>query len=171
MLRVDLRDFSAGPIETVAKVPATDPALAGLDLRFEGPITVAGRLMESGPAGYFWDGRVGARVTMACRRCLTPVTVAVDQRVQALFTEDEAADDPAAYVIPRRAVELDLGATIRDELILAAPGFVVCRDECRGLCARCGEDLNLGPCECRPEPDPRWAALKVLDTGAGDDTR
>jgi uncharacterized protein len=51
---------------------------------------------------------------------------------------------------------------IREELILAVPEYVLCREECRGLCPRCGKDLNEGPCACRPEPDPRWAALEAL---------
>ena len=53
-------------------------------------------------------------------------------------------------------------SAIRDELILAAPRYLQCRDDCRGLCPRCGQDLNAGPCGCAPEPDPRWSALYAL---------
>ena len=43
-------------------------------------------------------------------------------------------------------------------------GFALCRDDCKGLCPRCGADLNAGPCDCAPQTaDPRWDALRKLD--------
>ena len=39
---------------------------------------------------------------------------------------------------------------------------LLCREDCKGLCSRCGKNLNLGPCDCRKEPDPRLAALAQL---------
>ena len=60
--------------------------------------------------------------------------------------------------------ELDLGAWTRDALALALPAQIVCREECLGLCAICGENLNAAGPEHghEPEPDPRWAALREL---------
>ncbi len=86
--------------------------------------------------------------------------MAVDVRV--LFTEDAGTDDPDAYVIPPNVTELDLAPMIREELILAVPDYVLCREECQGLCAQCGQDLNVARCDCRPAPDPRWEALEAL---------
>ena len=37
------------------------------------------------------------------------------------------------------------------------------REDCLGLCARCGGDRNLGECACEPESDPRWSVLRDLD--------
>jgi uncharacterized protein len=162
MLRVDLRALAAGPLETVAEISPDDPGLADLEFRPQEPVRVAGRIMASGPGSYFWEGRLRTRVSAACRRCLAPVTVALDQAVHLLFTEDQGADDPSAVVIPPHAADLDLGVAIREELILAAPEFALCREDCRGICPRCGEDLNQGPCQCPRDADPRWAALDVL---------
>ena len=47
-------------------------------------------------------------------------------------------------------------------LVLAMDSKHVCRADCKGLCPRCGADLNEGPCACRPETDPRLAALAQL---------
>jgi len=60
--------------------------------------------------------------------------------------------------------ELDVGAWTRDALALALPARILCREECRGLCAVCGENLNTAePGHTHaPEPDPRWAALREL---------
>jgi uncharacterized protein len=169
MLRVDLRAAADGPVETNADLPVADPALADLEFAPTQPVRVTGRLMGSGPGSYYWEGRVRTQVRCTCRRCLAPVTVGVDDDVRLLFTEDEDNDDPAAVTIPPRAAELDFGEVIREALILAAPEYAVCRDDCRGLCPRCGADLNEGPCGCRPEVDARWAAIQALQTRPNDE--
>jgi uncharacterized protein len=162
MLRVDLRAAAAGPVETDTDVPATDPALADLETVPTRPVAVSGRLMAAGAGSYYWAGHVRTQVQAACRRCLVPVRVEVDEPVRLLFTEDEDNDDPAAVILPPRAVEIDLGDAVREALILAMPEFPLCRDDCRGLCARCGADLNQGECRCSPPADPRWGALQAL---------
>lgn len=168
---INLRALSRGPIETVAIVPIDDPHLADLGFALEWPVTVRGRLMESGAGRYFWDAELATQVARSCRRCLTPVAQPVRVRVQALFTEDVGTDDPAAYPLPAHATEIDLGAAVREELILAVPQYVECREGCRGICGGCGTDLNTGACRCGPEPDRRWAALEALRAALPDDER
>jgi DUF177 domain-containing protein len=52
---------------------------------------------------------------------------------------------------------------MRDSVGLALPLNPLCRDDCAGLCARCGKDLNEGACECVDDDiDPRWDALAAL---------
>ena len=162
MLRVDLRAAATDPVETDAEVLATDPALADLDTVPTRPVLVSGRLMGAGPGAYYWAGRVRTQVQVTCRRCLTPVLVDVDDPVRLLFTEDQDNDDPAAVILPPRAAEIDLGDAVREALILAMPEFPLCREDCRGLCARCGADRNQGECRCPPAADPRWGALQAL---------
>ena len=171
MLRVDLRALAAGPLETDAVVPPDDPGLADLEFTPIEPVRVSGRIMASGPGSYYWEGRLRTRARVACRRCLVLVEVVIDERVDLLFTEDQGADDPSAVIIPPRSTTLELGDAIRGELILAAPEFVLCREDCRGICPRCGTDLNEGPCRCPPDRDPRWAALEALKPRAGEEKR
>ena len=61
--------------------------------------------------------------------------------------------------------ELDVRGWARDALALALPAQIVCREECLGLCPRCGENLNeAGPDHHHePEPDARWAALREIE--------
>ena len=47
-------------------------------------------------------------------------------------------------------------------LELEFPRKILCREDCRGLCPHCGHDLNLGPCDCKPEIDPRWEPLQAI---------
>lgn len=171
MLLVDLRAVATGPFETKAEIAIDDPILEGLELALQEPLRVEGRLTSSGPSQYYWQGSLATRLASACRRCLEPMTVDVDASVSALFTEEEGADDASTYVIQRDGTELDLGPMVREELALAAPKYVTCRDSCKGLCAHCGKDLNQGPCSCEPEPDPRWAVLRALRTDGPDTER
>jgi uncharacterized protein len=158
-----LRELAHGPIDTPGELAQADPLFEGLDLALDGPVRVTGRLQSTGEGRYFWHGGLRTVVAAHCRRCLRPVTVPVEADVGALFSRDaDALEDPDAYALAPEARVIDLRPAIREELILAAPRYVVCREDCRGLCPRCGQDLNVGPCGCAPEADPRWSALASL---------
>jgi len=151
MLRVDLRDLNRGPVETVGGLEPDDPVLAGLGLDLIGPVSVEGRLQATGPGEYFWRARVQADVRSDCRRCLAEVVRHVDEDLDVLFSDDpDAAEDPAVYLLPPGAAAIDLGDVVREELALAVPPYPLCREDCAGLCPRCGADLNAGACACAP---------------------
>jgi uncharacterized protein len=171
MLRVDLRALDEGPIETQGVVAADDPLIADAEFVLADSVRIRGRLMESGPGRYYWHGTLSTRVAASCRRCLADVSVEVAPELRVLFTEEAGADDAAAYPVPPQATELELGEMVREELILAVPPYVLCREDCRGLCPQCGNDLNEGPCSCSPEPDPRWAKLEALKQQRPDEER
>ena len=163
MLQVDLRELEHGPVDTAGELARTDPLFEGLEFALSEPVLVSGRLQATGEGRYFWHGSVRSAVAAQCRRCLSPMTVPLDEDVSALFSRDaDALEDPDAYALAPEAREIDLRPAIREELILAVPQYVLCREDCRGLCPRCGQDLNAGPCGCAPEPDPRWSALASL---------
>ena len=78
MLRVDLREIHRGPMETAGVLQPDDPAFGGLELGLAGPVSVEGRLQETGPGEFFWRGRVRGEVRGGCRRCLADVAQPVD---------------------------------------------------------------------------------------------
>jgi len=171
MLRVNLRALEHGSVEIAGSLAPDDPRLDGLDVELAKPVKVTGQLAGVGPGRYYWRGEVTTTARGQCRRCLTPVDVAVAVPVGVMFTEDPSADDPSAWVIEPNATVLDLSQPVREELILSAPTYVLCRDDCRGLCPGCGEDLNVGSCRCRPSTDPRWGSLETLRNALPDDSR
>ena len=76
---------------------------------------------------------------------------------------DEETEDSDVYPLDPKDRDLDLRPALREEWLLAAPTFGLCRPDCKGLCPRCGADLNAGPHECGTgESDPRWDALRKL---------
>lgn len=111
-------------------------------------------------AGYALRLRFEAELRGACMRCLE----AADQRlaVDALEVDQPGGgeDLQSPYL---DSGQLDVSAWARDALALALPTQIVCREDCAGLCAVCGENLNDSPDHAHePEPDPRWAALGEL---------
>jgi len=160
MLVVDIRALHEGPVRTEGQVAADDPLLHDVPVRLDGVVDVSGVLATTGRGRHFWRAEVHAVAVAECRRCLAPLRVPIRQAVEALFTADpDVEDDPSVYPIDPRATEVDVRPAVREELILAAPEYPLCREDCRGLCPRCGADLNAGPCGCRAGHDSRWGAL------------
>ena len=164
MLRVDLRELArGGALQTRGELAQGDSALAGLDVTLLEPVVVGGRLQSIGEGRFYWQGTLRTVVRGECRRCLTALTTPVNLEIGALFTQDpDAADDPDSYAVAPDASEIDLTPAVREELLLAAPRYVLCRDDCRGLCPQCGKDLNTSSCDCAPATDMRWQPLKAL---------
>jgi uncharacterized protein len=127
----------------------------GLDLGLTEPVTVTGQLQATGDGEYLWRGHVHGVVRGECRRCLTDVLDDVDIDVDAaVFTTDpDATDDPDFYPLSERATSVDVTEVVREELALAAQAdLLLCREDCAGLCPKCGADLNAGPCACGAAP-------------------
>ena len=163
MLRVDLRELAQGSVETKGELAPGDPLFAEIGFTLREPVVVGGRLQAIGNGRFYWRGTLRTAVQGECRRCLTPVVTPVELDVGALFTQDpEALEDPDSYAVAAAATEADLTPAVREELLLAAPRYVLCRDDCRGLCPQCGKDLNAGPCGCPPVADLRWQPLQAL---------
>ena len=76
---------------------------------------------------------------------------------------DKDAEDDSVRIYRQDMKEIDLTDDIRDTIILAVPMKLLCSPECKGICAGCGNDLNVEACSCSEKPiDPRWASLQEL---------
>jgi uncharacterized protein len=119
-------------------------------------------------------GEITGHSQLECDRCLKPV----ESHVAAKFRREyaTAADYEAQHAVELSEDDLNLavfdGAVIdidllvREELLLAAPDQVLCRQDCKGICPTCGIDRNAANCDCETvKIDPRWAGLKELVNG------
>jgi uncharacterized protein len=79
-----------------------------------------------------------------------------------LVTELADEDHEDERVFPLEGDSADLEDIIRTVFVLNMDSKLLCKDDCAGLCCRCGKNLNDGPCTCQKELDPRFAALKQL---------
>ncbi|MFW6010061.1 MAG: YceD family protein [Actinomycetota bacterium] len=121
--------------------------------------------------GILVRGRLGFDLEMACARCLAPKLERLDVQVAELFIDptkrdvDEDEEPDPGYELIDGLTAIDLTTMVRDAVLLDLPVRVLCREDCQGLCPRCGADRNHTDCGHRPgeEPDPRWAKLAELD--------
>lgn len=124
------------------------------------PVQAEGRVTNHAGA-LVLEGTARSVLELACDRCGKPFSleklVVLDSLV-AQELEDEENDD----ILLLDGVELDLDEAVTTAFILAMDTKNLCSDDCKGLCAKCGADLNLGPCGCGPDVDPRLAALAQL---------
>ena len=114
----------------------------------ESRFLLGGTLTASGPA--------------ECGRCLAGFELRWDVPVEIIVLRDADTDEGEgdSLVIRQRAGEVDLAGALRESAVLAYPQAPVCREDCRGLCPRCGIDRNTGTCDCADEDyDPRWEGL------------
>jgi len=150
--------------------------------RATGPAHVTARLEKTGRRVRLL-GRTRADLTVPCGRCLVPVTLQapVDFELNLLPAEEGEAGSPGdrrergdgqsegsftADDVDEetyRGKVIDLDPLVREQVALALPAYPVCREDCKGLCPVCGQNLNEKDCGCeRHVPDPRWAGLEKL---------
>jgi len=164
MLKVDLRQLErTGRSVIDEKVPADAGIWKDSGIR---PRTDFQVRLEAQLAGndVVVRGRITGSIELDCSRCLRDVPIGVEEEVAFLFrpglTEAEA-EDAEMYRLPERGDEVDLTEAVREHLVLSVPQYAICSEACRGLCPRCGANLNETDCGCAvTEEDPRWAALR-----------
>jgi len=160
MLSFDIRSLRERAAAVNAEIRPDDPIWREGDPQPAGPVRVTGRLSAAGAGRFYWHGRIEGEVALDCRRCLTETTADVRDEVHLIFAEEGDPDDPDVYVIEPDARELDLRPAVREQWLLDAPAFAVCRPDCKGLCPTCGTDLNAGACDCTPVVHSAWDALR-----------
>ncbi len=116
-------------------------------------------VLESVHGGILATGEVRTCWVGECRRCLARASGEVRAFVRELFEPQPATDS----VYPLTGEDLDVEPLARDAILLDLPLAPLCRQDCRGLCAACGSDLNEEACSCAEGAVHwRWAALDAL---------
>ena len=168
-LVLDTRELGrrAGSMRTV-RFPAPAPDDLGVELIGvpAGSAVDLDLRLESVMEGVLVSGTATATLEGECGRCLEPVADTLTVDLQELFaypesTTEATADDEETSVM--EGDHLDLEPVLRDAIVLALPLTPLCRDDCAGLCAECGERLDSLPEDHAHElPDARWSALQDL---------
>ncbi len=103
-------------------------------------------------------GTVSGVYRAPCARCLAPVEEPFSTEISFPITTD--AEESEEDCILAEGQKIDLGVIFEETVLTNLPLRLLCREDCKGLCPKCGKDLNLGPCECpQKEIDPRLAGL------------
>jgi uncharacterized protein len=159
----DLRDLR-GSRHQVRRGTLQEPLVADVDSRVPaGAEIVADVVIESFDGGVAVTGRISSVWEGECRRCMVPLDGELVTDVRELFRRG-GGEDEGTY--PMGADHVNIRDMVNDALFVALPLLPLCREGCRGICPRCGNDLNVAPCGCEEVHfDPRWSALQVLVSG------
>jgi len=142
-------------------------------LRLAHPPTISGEIRRDGRRAHV-QGRVLAGVQVECDRCLAWIELPVDStfKLEYVTQEDYLAqqadelteDDLDLTVFDGEVIDID--ELVTEEILLAVPDHLLCKEDCKGICPGCGVDRNSVDCDCATaEVDPRWAGLKELVNG------
>ena len=162
-MRLDLRDVILVPDAEKSFQCQVDLS----DLEFYGrkpivrPVLAQGSVVNHAGA-LVLNGTARSELDLVCDRCGKEFSrekvVALDMLLADELEQEDSEDEIFLLV----GNELDLDELVTTAFVLAMDTKNLCSEDCKGLCAKCGADLNLGPCGCRPEVDPRLAALAQL---------
>jgi uncharacterized protein len=168
-MNVDLTSVS-GSASYEFDIPAEEIGLDTPGVRLSGPVhfscEIDKHLIETEITG-----RIKADAEVDCTRCLQPAPAKMDIKFDVSFVEPDAF--PADKELELKDEDLDrdvlqsetidLKEIAREQILLNLPERVFCKEDCKGLCPKCGTNLNTAACHCSDdEIDPRWAALKNL---------
>ncbi len=113
-------------------------------------------------------GRFGTVVSCACGRCLETFECPLEFGIEEEYfpagdmRTSPVAEDVDGFVIGGDHI-LDISEAVRQNILIELPSMPLCQVECRGLCHKCGHNLNYGPCHCVGEQgDSHWTPLRVL---------
>ena len=126
------------------------------------PVTISGTVRNTADV-LMMKGAIRTCLHGVCDRCATAFTQDVEIPVDVVLVEELSNEDSEdERVFPLEADTADLEEIVRTVFVLNMDSKLLCSPECKGLCCRCGKNLNDGPCGCQKELDPRFAALQQL---------
>lgn len=153
-------------------MPAPPEGVAGVSV---GEVHITGTLSRTGD-GIDFQGDIDTVVTTECSRCLEPYRLPMEIHFRLLYTPESGTegrgerriDDESITHAHYDGARISLGELLEEQVYLGLPLKPLCRADCRGLCTRCGTNLNVDACECAEHQegtrteDPRLLTLKTL---------
>lgn len=167
-MRVDLAKLENSRTSFDFVLKASEIDLEDEEINLIDGIKVQGNLTK-GIAQTDVEGEISTVFEIECSRCLKMVENSLEFPFTAAFVAPEhytgqlekELDSGELDVSLLETDEIDLKELVREQILLAVPVQVLCREDCKGLCRICGADKNLIDCKCEEkEIDPRWSALK-----------
>jgi uncharacterized protein len=167
---IDLIKLGNSPVEFNLSVPPEEMDLETESVKLLAEVKAAGkvtrRIVQTDV-----EGEIAAGIEIDCTRCLEPIERSLQVPFSASYTapenytaEKEAELQPDDLDLSISEDDrIDLKELVREQILLNLPEQVLCREDCKGLCQKCGANRNLIDCKCEEnEIDPRWSALKDL---------
>jgi len=169
-MRIELENLEGGKSDFAHVYDPDDLNPVDERVNLSGPAKVSGGIRLVGNE-VFVNGHVETRAQVECDRCLKPVEIPVnaDFELEYITGTEYESSGVAELTEAEMSVSvfdgdgIDVDEIVKEQILLAVPTRMLCREDCKGICPQCGTDRNTGACKCVTEEiDPRWAALKNL---------
>lgn len=162
-MKIKISSLSEGRHLYDFDIPASEIELPS---DFVGNVTVQVKL-EKTKDKIFITSEIQFKKEFFCDRCLTNYKDYLKTSYNMFYVYDIAHrneyDEDVVTVISKDTDIIDLAPDVREYLLLAIPMKNICREDCKGLCPKCGQNLNQKQCDCEFEQiDPRWSELKKI---------
>lgn len=145
-------------MEVSGKIEISSINYNGEDIPVNAPIEVNAKITNTGNR-LLIEGKIKADLKLKCSRCLESFDYILESDFEEELSNKEESDD----VIHFEGDNLDITDIVVNNILLSLPMKALCREDCKGLCPRCGSNLNVNKCNCIDEGlDPRLAVLKKL---------
>ncbi len=165
--------FDPAEFMRVEEKSKIEPITFGPDTyTFDDPMDLDLTITNTGGA-FLIQGSIKGIASTACARCLESATLDIDADVEGFVVIDEQESDLEdvegdEYTILGSDKIIDLRPFIESAILLDLPQIPLCKDDCKGLCPKCGCNLNTDVCDCEDAPEPAnpnnpFAILKDLD--------
>lgn len=128
---------------------------------FQHPVTYAGAIENQFDVLQL-TGTIKTIYSTCCARCLKPLDILLTAQADMLLTRDPTAEErDDVFLLSDESIEVE--DVLVPEMLLQVDRAYLCKEDCRGLCPRCGCDLNETACSCESRQiDPRFAVLAAL---------
>lgn len=169
-MRIELENLEGGKSDFAHVYQPDDLNPVDERVSLTQPATVSGKVRLAGNE-VFVNGHVETRAQVECDRCLQPVETPVNAEFALEYISGSEYESSGAAELTEAEMSvsvfdgkaIDVDEIVKEQILLAVPTRMLCREECRGICPECGTDRNTGDCSCATNDiDPRWAALKNL---------
>jgi len=159
-----LRDMSGKAVPLEAEEELSTVEYKGRTLRLLDKLRVAGEAYYKAGAAHL-SVNLSTRIERECSRCLKKLAVPIALTEVIELKEGEWDLSQESFAMKRGLEELELLPIFTDLIVTSLDPKPLCRDDCKGLCPECGQDLNEGECNCQDQgsphfKDPRLAKLK-----------
>lgn len=155
-----IKDYG-GKMSVSGPVKIDDTDFLGESFVFEKPFYMDGTIANN-TKSLELTAKIEGEIQVHCARCGQLLLVPMKFRVhEILASEDFGMDSEDAVIFS--GDKLDVSELVTNAFLMNVYGKYLCRDDCKGLCPKCGVDLNQGDCSCDSSNiDPRWAALQEI---------
>jgi uncharacterized protein len=171
-MRIDVRELELSPLAFCGEIPVGDLKLEASEVRVLGKVAVE-LTAEKHAQEVRVRGKLTAEFEVPCARCLEPVKVPLDAKFDQFYQSHETRRLVGEIELQEKDTEIafyfgdfiEVSDIIREQILLGLPMKPVCREDCKGLCPRCGKNRNMEVCNCQALfLDPRFAQLlKIKD--------